>query len=1016
MPSTLVSGIKRYCNHSKRLQAILEETKRCFDDINESGKNENGPLLPLEVLHEEEEEILSTADKLPGIVVLGQNEYCKSRIVNELFQRTIFPTFDSNDNDNRYRTVRFKYGENLCINLELPDDEYALAENLEAYKGPWNTIPHKDLEISVNDKSDSAMGSAVLEVKFNHQLLRYGCTLVVAASNISFEEELKRCTENIAPVIIYAFHTESFSTKEIQDLELLKEITNFQPICFVHVPDPYVMPHIVAGNPFCGVVHSQKLPGDGHSSQNNSVLSTVENNNNTVTENAQANSDSAKSNDKCDKSGIQNAGDHSPRNDNNFETGKSDIDKINANKSSTPSSEPSSTPTVTSPSHRMGKVFATSIPPPICQKIFMELCKVGYLTETPGVRNISRNMLEDYFEVDSILITDLKQFQDSFSNFSELTMQRFLVNAVTVLNNTHIRCLNTFIICAFDMAREVLITPKKIEFAREKEEELFKSLMKIAIEKGDEIKDMIERTVQDSKSSLVQKAYDYDFIGVDFTEKGEILTHKGLKICTGQIQELVLGGLNQAVAGKLVNSVDIMRDSYTGTLTRCLESLEKVEIENPGNSTTTEALKQMLLTAYRLEINLDISLGFGFRKKMKKLVQAMPWSQSPKIDDEWKTKVASDMLASLSAARLAKSISSQIKDRLNKSHEAFLSALKQLEMKHCGRLDKIEEERLKLRKVHAPRVAKVALESTSLKDLILHGMPQMGKEIGRGQYGVVYACDRWAGHTPCAIKSVVPPDDKHWNDLALEFFYTKNIPDHDRVVMLRGSIIDYTYGGGTTPAVLLVMDRLQRDLYTAIKQHLDWVGRLQVSIDVVEGIRFLHSQGLVHRDIKLKNVLLDSQNRGKITDLGFCKPEAMMSGSIVGTPIHMAPELFTGRYDSSVDVYAFGILFWYICAGSVRLPQNFEQCANKDQLWTNVKRGLRPESLPVFDDECWDLMTECWECEPVKRPLLGDVQQRLIKIYERYRNKPGGPVKTAKDSASVKISKLKYKTKTSDKK
>lgn len=84
---------------------------------------------------------------------------------------------------------------------------------------------------------------------------------------------------------------------------------------------------------------------------------------------------------------------------------------------------------------------------------------------------------------------------------------------------------------------------------------------------------------------------------------------------------------------------------------------------------------------------------------------------------------------------------------------------------------------------------------------------------------------------------------------------------------------------------------------------------------------------------------LDRANRAKLTDLGFCKPEAMMSGSIVGTPIHMAPELFTGRYDNSVDTYAFGILFWYICAGHVKLPYVFEQCQTKDQLWTCVRKG-----------------------------------------------------------------------------
>lgn len=88
-------------------------------------------------------------------------------------------------------------------------------------------------------------------------------------------------------------------------------------------------------------------------------------------------------------------------------------------------------------------------------------------------------------------------------------------------------------------------------------------------------------------------------------------------------------------------------------------------------------------------------------------------------------------------------------------------------------------------------MARLSLSSVALRDGIVHGLPITGRELGnfnrifpylvillglffqpgRGQYGVVFQCAEWAGKGPLAVKSVVPPDEKHWNDLALEFHY-----------------------------------------------------------------------------------------------------------------------------------------------------------------------------------------------------------------------------------------------------
>ncbi|XP_053819891.1 dual serine/threonine and tyrosine protein kinase [Vidua chalybeata] len=596
----------------------------------------------------------------------------------------------------------------------------------------------------------------------------------------------------------------------------------------------------------------------------------------------------------------------------------------------------------------------------------------------------------------SMLVEQLEKLR-LLSSFSRQVLQQHLVEAATRLSEVHGRCLNIFINQAFDMQRDLQITPKRLEYTRRKENELYESLMGIANRKQEEMKEMIVDTLGNMKEELLEDAASMEFRDIIIPESGEPVSSKDIKRCIQQIQELIISRLNQAVANKLISSVDYLRESFVGTLERCLKSLEESwegsvhpprGLEKPREASghiTSNYLKQILNAAYHVEVTFHSgsTVTRMLWEQIKQIIQRITWVSPPAITSDWKRKVAQDAIESLSASKLAKSICSQFRTRLNSSHEAFAASLRQLEDGHSGRLERTEDLWLRVRKEHAPRLARLSLESRSLQDVLLHGKPKLGRELGRGQYGVVYLCDSWGGHFPCALKSVVPPDEKHWNDLALEFHYMRSLQSHERLVHLHGSVIDYGYGGGSSIAVLLIMERLHRDLYTGLKAGLELEPRLQIALDVVEGIRYLHSQGLVHRDIKLKNVLLDKKNRAKITDLGFCKPEAMMSGSIVGTPIHMAPELFTGKYDNSVDVYAFGILFWYLCSGHVKLPEAFERCASKDHLWNNVRRGVRPERLPVFDEECWQLMEACWDGDSSQRPLLGIVQPMLQGIMDR---------------------------------
>ncbi|CAH1979314.1 unnamed protein product [Acanthoscelides obtectus] len=563
-----------------------------------------------------------------------------------------------------------------------------------------------------------------------------------------------------------------------------------------------------------------------------------------------------------------------------------------------------------------------------------QLVRLGFLDDIENIKT-DKMMKAKCICVLDTLICD-KKINEELYLYLSAVIRSTAFNVAVKLSEIHNKCLRKFIMRAFDMAREIQITPKRIEYAQKIELQLYDTLMLIACEQQEEITAIIQRTLLDMKSNVAEVLEGYN--------QNNSNRQLNSKTATMEIQQLVLRKLNTSVATQIVQSVGCLHESFTGTLQRCLESLEKNCHEVEGNLSASDAVKQIITAAYNVDLNSSASFSIvhTLMDRLKALLTtfALPWSPSGQVhcNLQWQLQVATNMIEKLSASKLAKNICVQFKEHIKSSHEAFQQAIRSLDHQLSGQLEQTEEQRIAIRKKHAPRFARLALESTSLCDLFRYGKPKQIKEIGRGQYGVVYACEPWGDVKVCAIKSVVPPDDRHWNDLAMEFFYTRTIPEHPRIVKLRGSVIDYKYGGGSSPAVLLVMERMTRDLYCGLRCGLSWIIRLKIAIDVIEGIRYLHSQGLVHRDIKLKNVLLDAEDRAKLTDFGFCIPEAMMSGSIVGTPVHMAPELLSGRYDAKVDVYAFGILFWYICSGQVKLPNHFDQFQTRSSCGIVLKK------------------------------------------------------------------------------
>lgn len=188
-------------------------------------------------------------------------------------------------------------------------------------------------------------------------------------------------------------------------------------------------------------------------------------------------------------------------------------------------------------------------------------------------------------------------------------------------------------------------------------------------------------------------------------------------------------------------------------------------------------------------------------------------------------------------------------------------------------------------------------------------------------------------------------------------------------------VVEYLTGG-----------TLKKYLYANRKKKIPFKAVIQLALDLSRGLNYLHSQKIVHRDVKAENMLLDSNRNLKIADFGVARVEALnpqeMTGE-TGTLGYMAPEVLNGKpYNRKCDVYSFGICLWEIyCCDLPYMDLSFAEVSGGV-----VGQNLRPTIPRCCPSSLSSIMKKCWDANPEKRPNMSEV----VKLLEAIDTTKGG--------------------------
>ncbi|ORE05940.1 Pkinase-domain-containing protein [Rhizopus microsporus var. microsporus] len=198
-----------------------------------------------------------------------------------------------------------------------------------------------------------------------------------------------------------------------------------------------------------------------------------------------------------------------------------------------------------------------------------------------------------------------------------------------------------------------------------------------------------------------------------------------------------------------------------------------------------------------------------------------------------------------------------------------------------------------------------------LKNVVTAGDPNESykklKRVGQGASGSVYVALSLATNTKVAIKQMDLSSQPRKDLIVTEILVMKesqhpNIVNYLDSFLIRNNdlwvVMEYMEGGALTDVI---------DNNTMTEQQI-----ATVCHETTAGLLHLHSQNILHRDIKSDNILLNAHGQVKISDFGFCAKltdQRRKRATMVGTPYWMAPEVVKQKeYGAKVDIWSLGIM------------------------------------------------------------------------------------------------------------